>query len=67
MSTVSRSVSESLLCPKCQGPTGKVRGQTEARVAGFIYRRRECLKAECGHRFTTHERPVAEAACRKTA
>jgi hypothetical protein len=44
-------------CPKCGGPMGVARTTPRA---GFVLRRRACLKRKCKGRTTTAERPVGQ-------
>jgi transcriptional repressor NrdR len=46
-------------CPRCDSPT-TILETRKAEVGAALRRRRQCTK--CGHRFTTYERAVPEAA-----
>ena len=53
-----------MLCPTCKTDTKVI----ETRVISdfVLYRRRKCLKDECGTRFTTHELIVEDTIKRKS-
>ena len=42
-----------MLCPICKTDTKVI--ETRVLKDHLLYRRRKCLKDECGTRFTTHE------------
>jgi len=47
-------------CPKCGHEDSKVLDTRAGRENRSIRRRRQCLAADCGHRFTTLEETVRE-------
>ena len=61
--TTSSTLRGLMLCPVCDTDDTRVVDSRPSDAGAAIRRRREC--ANCGHRFTTYERPVVSLTVRK--